>query len=209
MFSVTLRHNTCIPHERTLTTSVASIWLANVLHRASSRHVNRWLFMTRVYDMRRCRQLSSWNSFLTGLLLGFLYLHWFCKTLAVRLDSCISEEWIDNVFILPSIDHRIRLGNSLSPVAWKNKFTRLVIQVVCPDSFLPLARHLFAMSRLFTSTAINSWRAPNCRLICGSSVTQIRCNTSVFGSQTQAWSYVKQQTLDESSSKVCLIFNLL
>ena len=33
---------------------------------------------------------------------------------------------------------------------------------------------------------------------------QIRCNASVFGSQTQAWSYVKQQTLDEASAKVCL-----
>lgn len=63
------------------------------------------------------------------------------------------------------------------------------------------------MRRLYTSTAIKSWRTPNCRLICGSSVTQIRCNTSMFGSQTQAWSYVKQQTLDEASSKVCLIFN--
>ena len=40
-------------------------------------------------------------------------------------------------------------------------------------------------------------------------MTQIRCNTSVFGSQTQAWSYVKQQTLDEASAKVCLNHKLV
>ena len=82
------------------------------------------------------------------------------------------------------------------------------------DCFQPVSslapRDLFLdMSRLLTRTSISSWRFPNCRLIYLSSVTQIRCNTSLFGSQTQAWSYVKQQTLDESSSKVCLIFHLL
>lgn len=57
------------------------------------------------------------------------------------------------------------------------------------------------MSRLFTNLSFESWLNPNCRWICRSSVTQIRCNASVFGSQTQAWSYVKQQTLDEASAK--------
>lgn len=102
----------------------------------------------------------------------------------------------------------------LSPVvlSCENRFVRLA---VCFE--LEFAKIAFfhqqdiyiPMSRLFTSTVLNSWRTPNCRLIRGSRVTLIRCNTSMFGSQTQAWSYVKQQTLDEASSKVCLIFNFL
>lgn len=50
------------------------------------------------------------------------------------------------------------------------------------------------ISRLFTASFIHPWRSPNfpCRF---------NTYTSIFGSQTQVWSNVKQQSLDEAASK--------
>lgn len=65
------------------------------------------------------------------------------------------------------------------------------------------------MSRLFKRALLDLKASRNCWLICPSNAVQIRCNTSMFGSQTQAWSNVKQQSLDEAASKVRWIKQML
>ncbi|XP_068679925.1 branched-chain alpha-ketoacid dehydrogenase kinase-like [Montipora capricornis] len=50
------------------------------------------------------------------------------------------------------------------------------------------------ISRLFTASFIHPWRSPNFPL-------RFNTYTSIFGSQTQVWSNVKQQSLDEAASK--------
>lgn len=136
----------------------------------------------------------------------FNYLPLFCKTSVIRLYSCVSEKWIDNGSFCHQAIQRTWQGaiDLLCTSSYRTYNSHSIVL-----NFFLLPSHLVTMSRLFTSLSFESWMNPNCRLICRSSVTQIRCNTSVFGSQTQAWSYVKQQTLDEASAKVCLNHKLV
>ena len=65
------------------------------------------------------------------------------------------------------------------------------------------------MSRLCMRTFLESPLSSKYRLpISPSSAVQIRGNTYMFGSQTQVWSNVKQQSLDEAASKVCQAYTL-
>lgn len=100
LISVTLRHIkhvqfTWAMSKPLLGPSLASIWLANAAGIPRHRHVpgvKLGDFSWHAYT--KCENVGN-SSFV--LLLVFVCLPWFYKPLAVRLDNCISEEWINNV----------------------------------------------------------------------------------------------------------------